>query len=713
LSNRSGWRLGRLGMVVLAGAILCAPCLRAAEEEQDEGAPPPAPPEESTLAADSGVAVQTVCTNCNNADLSLGALGNDHVVVRCDGQLVPAGLPQIYLLSVMPPTMIDRITVNKGACRADYGGAAVGGGLEIERRDLTPGLTVNAATDIGDFGWRGNKLDLTGKHGKLGGYFVWTTARSDKIDPDGDTFPNLPSFNRTTYEAGVELTPARNHRIRLGLSRYEEAQRDGPASISTLLFPTPPSGYGYNLETVDLDRTAYDATYEWSGPGGSKLTVAGEQAKRDEDIAETEIPGSVCLNLLNPFEILQFCPSYLIDETHAHGAIAWSRPIGTQSKIAAGVSRTKDEYEVVDLKYNALNATLPIEFQLEESVTEDGAWVQGQTALSASLDLVAGLRYAKFDYDDNEDEALALIPARAPWLDIALPEGSKLLPRGALTWKPTDEITARFSAGTGFRPPTPAFSEVCCGRRYRGNRGVEIESSTSYGLELTYQPSPRVRLGNSAFLTDFDDLLVHMITLSQGPNTYQYVNVPKARKTSITLDGKFEGPEWLTTRVSYSWLSAVNRTSGDDILAVLEFPINVPTPATFHYHDIPTSVDGRGAVSLDFRLPLQVGLNLNAQYTGPTHLQFIDRDNPGDPALGNSKLATFLVDSDSFWAVNLGARKDFPSGLAFYAGVDNLFDEIQSDLGDWHFDTNWGLLRGRYVYAGLGFHLEKGRTARP
>jgi len=691
---------------VLAGAALAAPW--PARGGEADGGADPAPPEAErpALTADSGVAVQTVCTNCNNADLSLGALGNDHVAMICDGQPVPPGLAQIYLLAIMPASMLDRITVHKGACRAEYEGGAVGGGLALERRPIRPGLRVNASTDLGDFGWRGNKLDLTARRGRTGGYFVWSSARSSKIDADGDGFASLPEFDRTTYEAGVEFEPGRRHRLRLSTARYEEAQREGQAAYNAIYGP----GFeGYNAENVVIDRAQYDATYEWSAPGRSTLALTGSWAERSENIDETEAPYpgpfAVCSNLLDPLGALDtFCPAYLIDDTRRHAGVRWSRPVGTQARISAGAAHTESAYDVVDVKYNAAGG-LPALFQLEETVREDGLWAEGQTALGAEFDLTVGARYVSFDYEDNEAALVQLKPQRAPWLDIPLPEGSKLVPRGALTWKPAEAWNLRLSAGAGFRAPTPAFSEVCCGRRYRGNRGLELESSTSLGLEATYQPSPRVRVGASAFRTDFDDLIVHMITLGAGARTYQYANVPEARKSSLTVDGRFEGPAWLTTRVSWSWLRADNRTPGDLVLAVLEFPIDVPQPTTFSYDRIPTAIDRRGAVGLDLRLPHALSATIDAQYTGPAHIQALDA--PPDPNLGGSTLdTTALFETDGFFAVNVTLRKEFKGGLDLFAGVDNAFDEIQADLGDPNFDTNWGLLRGRYVYGGLGYHFD-------
>src|SRR5258706_6551505 len=109
------------------------------------------PPNVTDALADDGVVVQTVCTNCNNADLSLGGLGNDYVPITCDGLPATTGLAQIYLLSVIPATMIDRVAVERGACDASQEAAAVGGGITIERNAPKRGVQVNASADAGAF----------------------------------------------------------------------------------------------------------------------------------------------------------------------------------------------------------------------------------------------------------------------------------------------------------------------------------------------------------------------------------------------------------------------------------------------------------------------------------------------------------------------------------------------------------------------------------
>jgi outer membrane receptor for ferrienterochelin and colicin len=284
---------------------------------------------------------------------------------------------------------------------------------------------------------------------------------------------------------------------------------------------------------------------------------------------------------------------------------------------------------------------------------------------------------------------------REEWLDVPLPEGDRIVPRTALTWKPVDELQLRFSAGAGYRAPTPAFDQVCCGRRYRGNRGVEIEESTSLGVEATYQTGTRWRVGASLFSTDFEDLIITMATLSTfGQHTYQKVNVAEARQTSASLEGRFGINSWVTTKLSYTWLDAQNDTQGETITAIVDQG-NGPEDRTFNYAEIPYTVEHRGAIGFDFRVPYDIALNLAGQYTGPTLIQGFTLEAPEEQ----------LVATDDFWVANVRAEKLLQKGLGLYVGVDNVFDYTQDDLGDLRYDYNWGPLRGTYVYGGVSYRL--------
>jgi len=644
-----------------------------------------------TMDADSGVSVQTLCTNCNNADLSMGGLDNDHVAVTCDGLPVASGLGQVYLLSIMPPTVIDKVVVKKGASETQLAGGAVGGGIEIKRRAPEPGVDLNFSADSGDYGWTGSRLDVSGQAGRFGGTLVTSWATSDIVDADGDGNPDLPSFDRTTVDGSAEVQLGRKQRLRVGGQVYDESQEDGPAAwyFDFMTFEVTDKK---NLENVELERQQVDALYEGEFNDGSRLQVSFVSTDRSLDIEETEFP---------PFDF--FNDTYFIDETSVHAGASWSRAAGQRAMMRAGFSYSSQDYEVVDVNFNLLQG-VP-NFVLEESIDEWGVWVEGEVSLGGRVDLSTGVRFAAIDYTDNEAELVAVNSNREAWLSVPLPDGDRILPRTALTWKPVDAVSLRLSAGAGFRAPMPIYDEVCCGRRYRNNRGVAAEKSESYGFEVNFQPAPSFRLGGSVFLTDFEDRIVRMMSLSYLVRpVYQNVNVPDARYTSLTLDTSWDVIDRVSVKASASWLDAENRTTDDAIPVLIDFS-NDPTPREFTTSIIPYTAKRRASVALQIKAPRRaVNVNVAAQYTGPTLIQGIGA--PGGD-LGGSEIAfdSFAFTED-FVIMNVGFSKAFRNGVAIYGGVDNVGDNVQTDLSEHEFDYNWGALRGRYAYGGISYHFD-------
>jgi outer membrane receptor protein involved in Fe transport len=642
-----------------------------------------APSNVADALAGDGVTVQTVCTNCNNADLSLGGLGNDFVPITCDELPVTTGLAQIYLLAVMPATMIDKVAVERGACDAAREAAAVGGGITIERSTPKPGVQVNASADAGAFGWAGARADLAGKKDWFGGTFAATYGTSDAIDSNDDTNPDLPSFDRRTFEGHAEFEPAEHHVLRVGAADYLEHQKDGPSAFDFLSYLDPSNTSGeikYNKENVDLARRQYDVVYEGSTADGSKLVVAGLYAKRSEDIFEN-------LRWFNPVNI----PTYKIDEKDTAGTFAWSRPVGTAWRLRAGASWMSRDYAVIDLLFN-LFGQRPLDFTLTERSTELGAWGSFEYAPSSAIGLTIGARYAAFDYDDNE--------TRPFMLALDLPHGNRVLPRAALNWKPAEDWTVRFTAGAGFRQAQPTYDEVCCGRRYRNNRGIEMETSIAAGIEGIYQPGPALRLRAAASVTSFDNYVLKMITSSffYRP-TYQNANVPQARFSTLELDAAWTIARWIGMTGSISWLDAENRTAGDAVPVLIDTGGSGLLAYTFHFDTIPYVAKRNAALSLTVR-PIRSGMvSVRAAYTGPMLIQQMQAS--GASVIGGT--LTDLYETPSFATLSIRYDQTLPKGIALYAGVDNALDFIETTLGKPRYNYNWGPLRGRYVYGGMSY----------
>jgi len=579
--------------------------------------------------------------------------------------------------------------VRKGAGDPGYLGAAVGGGIEIERTEPGPGFQLNASADSGSYGSNVGRLDFGGRAGWFGGYVVGSWSESNKIDANSDGWADLPADERYTVETGLDLTPGESHRVRVGAMRYVEDQVDGPAAavgfsratctgLEQVIFQSAPcaqtEGVAYNREDVQLERDQAEARYDLSLGSGTTLSLAGMFGRRNQEIQETDLPRNSLVNVLSE-EDLQYIEdnfgltpeqlaelgfdfvvggapaaaepprfaAYTIDDDNRHGSLVLAQAIGQQATLRIGASSTGTTFDVADYRLNKerneiQDANYPLDQRLEEELVETGYWVEGDTAIGSRVELSAGVRHVDYRYSDNEEEINERVNGlREPWLGVPLPEGDRWVPRATLTWKATDDLQLRLSAGEGLRAPAPAFDKVCCGRQYRGNRGILLEESRSLGLEITHQTGPRWRLGGSWFVTDFDNLIINMATgSSQWSHVYQNVNIASARNTAVSVEGRFQAPTWLTTSVSYTWLDAANRSADGTITALFEeTAASGPVPRTFAYDGIPYTTEERGAVGLAFRLPAQVMLTVAAQYTGPTLIQRFheDKQDPSDSGI--------------------------------------------------------------------------------
>jgi outer membrane receptor protein involved in Fe transport len=695
------------------------------------------------LQGESGVSIQTMCTNCNSADLSMGGLGNDHIAMTCDGLPVPAGLAQVYLLSICPPTVIYNVEVEKGASSASFDGGAVGGEIGVERRPPAPGVDLSASADAGSFGWRGARFDLSGKAGWFGGNLLATIAQSDRINaPDGIN-PAEPAYDRYTVEGRAEFTPARDHFIVAGFGVYREEQQEGRAAYwREDERPEELEGIPlWNLENVDLSRDQVDLSYRGRFGDGSKVVVAALLADRSSDIEET-LRGPEAIDDPRYANAGEFTPTYLIDDRQTAATASWSRPFGRRTVARAGLSVTESEFEVVDVRYNTQLITTELQsdpdlirelflrfleeaggdFELaqqllneyiedlvmtsadSETVTEAGAWAEASVMLGSHVDLQVGVRYADFSYEEQVRYPTATADV---WEALPLPEGSKWLPRGSLSWKPTDAVTFRLTAGQGYRQPAPTYNEVCCGRRYRGNRAIRMESSRAYGFETLFQPSSKFRLKGSIFRTDFEDLVVHLVgtyAADYAP-TYQNTNIPEARITSYEAEASWEVNSWFDIKGSLVSTEAPNLTPEGEIPVLINDEQNRPQQRFLYSEDVPYVPKSTGTFGVAFH-PRRWGLTftIDALYKGEMLIQQWGQDEQFDRVVfGESQLR--FVRTESFWVWSARATKTLPQGFTVYLGVDNFNDYVQPDLAVSGTDYTWAPLRGQYVYGGFGYQF--------
>jgi outer membrane receptor protein involved in Fe transport len=360
-----------------------------------------------------------------------------------------------------------------------------------------------------------------------------------------------------------------------------------------------------------------------------------------------------------------------------------------------GGSIKDEDYSVLDRTFNRLQ-NLPPDFLLTEAPKELGFWTEGEITLSGKLNLFAGLRYAKFEYEDNMEEVVDQSFMSVEWLDIPLPQGDKWLPRVALNWKPVDPLNLRFTYGQGYRQPPATFEEVCCGRRFRGNRGTEMEESTVYGLEITYQPTPKYQLNVSAFRTSFDNLVVKLASwVDRYVPTYQNASMPEARFDSAALQFRWDPAEWVAVRLGGTWTDPQNLTE-DGNIPVLRDRYGRPQWVALQTEQVPYVNEYTGNLSVLFRhAESQTSFGFTAQLSGPQLIQEFPQDG----------LPNTFVPTESYEVYNFSVTKGLGKSFEIFAGIDNIGEYLEATIADPRTDYTWGPLRGRYYYGGVTYRF--------
>jgi iron complex outermembrane receptor protein len=149
-----------------------------------------------------GVRVQSAAPGLGGAGLQLRGMPTRHTLVLSDGLPLLGAEPDAFGLLQTPPLDLARVEVIKGAASALYGGAALGGVLNLvsQTADAEPALLANATsrggsdlvgflTDKGSSGWSGS---LT-----VGAHY------QSREDLSGAGWAELPGYRRFTLRPRV------------------------------------------------------------------------------------------------------------------------------------------------------------------------------------------------------------------------------------------------------------------------------------------------------------------------------------------------------------------------------------------------------------------------------------------------------------------------------------------------------------------------------
>lgn len=346
-----------------------------------------------------GVRVQSAAPGLGGAGLQLRGMPARHTVVLIDGLPLLGAEPDAFGLLQTPPLDLARVEVIKGAASALYGGAALGGVLNLvsQTADAEPGILAN-------FNSRGGR-DLVGFFTAKGasswsGTLTAGAHDQSREDVDGDGWADLPRFRRFTLRPRVWWNGGQGRSLFLTAGIVDENRAGG-----TLPGRLLPDGAAFP-EALRTRRFDGGAVNEWRLTDNLKLS--GRLS-----LTSTHLDRTFGAQRIDSTQTTVFGEEALSGNRHGH---AW----------VVGVAFERDELAVSVVPGVGYTYNVPAIFVQDE------------------FTLTPWLKFAGSARVDAHDQY-----------------GTFLSPRlSALVRFPESEWSVRASLGGGFAAPTPFVDEI-------------------------------------------------------------------------------------------------------------------------------------------------------------------------------------------------------------------------------------------------------------
>jgi outer membrane receptor for ferrienterochelin and colicins len=469
-------------------------------------------------------------------------LDSRQVAVLIDGQPVVGarGIKSgIVNLDRQPTDQLDRIEVVKGASSALFGSDAIGGAINLITRQPESAVEIAASGSAGAFGGRDAGISAGARRDRLS--FYAAAGRHER-----DSFDLTPETPDTTGSALTRSTGYGRFMTRLSPSLQIQATGTGywNAQAGRFIGET-------GLQDSDVrDRaTGGHVSADWQLARRTSLQLRAYGSRYREDSVGRPIDAQERDEIGRLRESL-----FKSDATVGH-------LLGERQYLQAGVEWWSDHYDGINrLRDDA-----------GHDATTSVVWLQDRIHLLERATVTAGARYDRHSVF-----------------------GSELSPKIGANVRAADGLHLRVSYGEGFRAPDLGqlyYRFVPSANIYQvlGNPSLLPETSRSwqYGADWSV-PGGRARIGVNGFRNEADDLIVaESLGFLTSPGQLQslidsgrvdpsfspvfgrlllaYRNVSNVTTQGVELDGEVVLGRGLSAAAAYTYLDAIDRTTGLEI----------------------------------------------------------------------------------------------------------------------------------------------------
>ncbi|HEX7182648.1 MAG TPA: TonB-dependent receptor [Thermoanaerobaculia bacterium] len=551
----------------------------------------------------------------------LGASGASRAVVLADG--VPLNDPfggWVYWGRV-PRASLSRVEVMRGAGSDLYGSSALGGVIQLLRRDAgRPGLVLEGSygdreTPEGSLfaarEWAGWGASVAAEAFRTDGYVLVDPAERGPVDV-------AAASRHISVEVTAERRTAGGSRLFLRGSHFDEERENG----------TP-------LQVNDTEIRHWSAGGDWPAGGGALSLRAWVG---DQDFHQTfsaVAPGRASESLTREQEV----PAETVG-----GSFQWSRPLGNRHALVGGfdlreVNGSSDE--------TAFTGARPLAVSAGGRQRTAGFFLEDLIRATPRLSLTLG---GRIDAWRNEGERpSSRQPGGGPEVRLAERDETAFSPRASLLFQATDRWAWTASAYGGFRAPT--LNELY--RAFRVGDVVtqandELRAERLTGAEtgaLYTAPGGRLTARGTLFWMEVDRTIANVtVSVEPGLITRQRRNLGRTRSRGLEAE--------LTARAGDRWT-----LSGGYLLSDARVE-SAPAEPALEGLRLPQVPRHQLTFQLRFDDPRLASIGLQARWVDG---QFDDDQN------------RFRL--GSFAAVDAIVSRSLGRGLSAFVAAENLLDE--------------------------------------
>ena len=629
------------------------------------------------VTGEPGVSVLTGCSSCGFKQIQINGLGANQVTMLMDGLPVYTPVTNFYGVDALTTSGVTSIDVARGPGASLLAPGAMGGTIDVRFQDPTKNsITADAA--VGNDQWNHLSFAATavGDSGRLGLLVAAHHFLQGPWDANGTGLSQSPYMRDES--ALIRLN---------GVLGTDE-------NLSWNV------RYSHSYNEVFGASTTNDHQGATIGPADTLAT-------------QMFVGGNVNNQFIgNPIDILEW-----IQTTRDEGAVAltWDASDASLLQLRAGFASQSQNsmYEggqdyanidhnlVTDLRWQTIagdhTLTLGGDVNTESMNSQSVVFYQQLGITPDSYNNYYGGGYVQdvWNFGHERDLSVAVRADRiyVDWVDKPNSAINNFIvaPRASFRWEFTEGLTARLSAGLGWRAPL-TFFELDHGLLNDGfDIGVtELEKAEGAGGSLSWEK------GSWTFTAStYATTVTGLEYVGSNPDTTIQRPLLLSDSTNMFfLDEDFQ-VDWFVNQ----WLELGAGIAHQDI------------PASFKADELVAAqeTEANGHIGITSEV---ISLSSDVQWIASRDLTPYGYGGHYNQFANGVASGPKLTVAPSYFVVNVKAVHSLSSMVDLYAGAENLFNYTQAgSAGDephffdsqGNFNTShiWGPLRGRQMYAGV------------